>query len=107
MDSSEHFTAVVTNDNLRETVVAAVASFLSVGTGLNHSSTYQFFLRSHVNLSWDNCFVVAFYIILRNDASILNSGLAKKVGGVSLLEEGITDVFLVAENLVDGACMRP
>lgn len=58
-----------------------------------------------VNLSRDNRFVVTLNIILRNDAGVLNSGLVKKIGGVSLLKKGITDVFLVAENLVDGACM--
>lgn len=86
-------------------MVAAIASFLSIGAGLNHSSAYQFFLHTHVNLSWNNCFVVTFNIILRNNAGVLNSGLVKKIGGVSLLEKGITDVFLIAENLVNGAGM--
>ena len=86
-------------------MVAAVASFLSIGTGLYHSSTHQFFLYTHVNLSWDNRFVVSFNIILRNDSGVLNSGLVKKISGVSLLKKGITDVFFIAENLVDGACM--
>ena len=105
MDSSEHFTAIATNDNLRKAVIAAVASFLSVGTGLDYSPTYQFFLHAHVNFSWNNRFMVSFNIILRNNAGVLNSGLVKKVGGVCLLKKGITDVFLVAENLVDGTCM--
>lgn len=86
-------------------MVAAVASFFSIGTDLYHSSTHQFFLYTHVNLSWDNRFVVSFNILLRNDASVLNSGLVKKISGVSLLKKGITDVFFIAENLVDGACM--
>ncbi len=86
-------------------MVATVAAFLSISTGLNHSPAYQFFLYSHVNLSWDNRFVVSFNIILWNGASIFNSGLVKKIGGVSLLKKGIVDVFLVSENLVDGACM--
>ena len=47
--------------------------------------------------------VVAFNIILRNDSGVLNSGLVKKISGVSLLKKGVTNVFLVAENLVDGA----
>lgn len=49
--------------------------------------------------------MVTFYIVLRDDAGVLNSGLVKKIGGVSLLQKSITDVFLVAENFVDGACM--
>ena len=86
-------------------MVAAIASFLSISAGLNYSPAYQFFLYTHVNLSRDNRFVVTLNIILRNDAGVLNSGLVKKIGGVSLLKKGITDVFLVAENLVDGACI--
>lgn len=105
MDSSKHLTAVAANNNLRKAVLAAVASFLSISAGLNHSPAYQFFLYTHVNLSRDNRFVVTFNIILRNDASVLHSGLIQEVGGVGLLQKGITDVFLVAENLVDGACM--
>lgn len=49
--------------------------------------------------------MVAFYIVLRNKPVIFNSGLVKKVGGVGLLKHGITDVFLVSENFVDGACV--
>lgn len=36
---------------------------------------------------------------------ILHSRLIPEVGSVGLLQKGITDVFLIAENLVDGACM--
>lgn len=35
--------------------------------------------------------MVAFNVILRNDAGILNSGLVKKVSGVCLLKKGIMD----------------
>lgn len=105
MYSSEHLTAIVTNDNLRKAVIAAVASFLSISAGLNHSPAYQFSLHSHVNISWDNRFMATFNVILRNDTSVLNSGLVKKISDVSLLKKGITDVFLIAENLVDGAGM--
>ena len=76
-------------------MIAAVASFLSISAGLNHSPAYQFFLYAHVNLSRNNRFVVSFNIILRNDSGVLNSGLVKKIGGVSLLKKGITDVFLI------------
>ena len=103
MDSSEHFTAVAANDNLREAVVAAITAFLTIGAGLNYSPAHQFFLYTHVNLSWDNRFVVSFNIILRNDAGVLDSGLVQEVCGISFLEQGIADVFLVSEDFVDGA----
>ena len=88
-------------------MVAAIASFFAVGTGFYHSPADQFFLYLQINVFRNNGFVVAFYIVLRNKPVIFNSGLVKKVGGVGLLKQGITDVFLVSENFVDGACVPP
>ena len=39
--------------------------------------------------------MVSFNIILRNDTGVLNSGLVKIIGGVSLLKKGITDEVLL------------
>lgn len=91
MDSSEHFTAVATNDNLRKAVIAAVASFLTIGAGLNNSSAHQFFLHSHVYFFWNNGFMVTFNIILWNNAGVLHSSLVKEVSGVGLLQKGIVN----------------
>jgi quercetin dioxygenase-like cupin family protein len=107
VDSSEHFTAIATNDDLRKAVVAAVTALLAVGAGLDYSSAYQFFLNSHVDVSWNNGFVIAFNIVLRNDAGVLHSGLVKKVGGVSLLKKGVTDVFLVAQYFIGQSYLQP
>lgn len=49
--------------------------------------------------------MVAFHIVLRNDAVVLDSSLIQKVCSISFLKQGITDVFLVSENFVDGACV--
>ena len=38
-----------------------------------------------------------------NDAIVLDSGLVQEVCGISFLEQGIADVFLVSEDFVDGA----
>lgn len=105
VEPSEHFTAFSADDDLGEAVVATIASFLAVGTGFYHSPADKFFLYLQVNVLWNNGFVVAFYIVLWNKTVIFNSGLVKKVGGVGLLKQGITDVFLVSENFVDGACV--
>ena len=47
--------------------------------------------------------MVAFHIVLWNKTVIFNSSFVKKVGSVGLLKQGITDVFLVSNDLVDGA----
>lgn len=49
--------------------------------------------------------MVAFYIVLRHKTVVLDSGFVQKVSCVGFLEQGIADVFLVSENLVDGACV--
>ena len=38
--------------------------------------------------------MVTFHIVLRDDAVVLDAGFIQEVGGVSLLEKSITDVFL-------------
>ena len=47
--------------------------------------------------------MIAFHIVLRNDAVVLDSSLIQKVCSISFLKQGITDVFLVSNDLVDGA----
>ena len=86
-------------------MVAAVVSFLTVGAGFTYSPADKFFLHLQVNIFRNNGFVVAFYIVLWNKTVIFNSSFVKKVGSVGLLKQGITDVFLVSENLVDGTCV--
>lgn len=86
-------------------MVAAVAALLTIGAGLDHSSADQFFLNLQVDFLRNNGFVVTFHIVLRHESVVLNSGFIQKIGGVCLLEKGITDVFFISENLVDGAGM--
>ena len=49
--------------------------------------------------------MVIFYIVLRNETVVLDSGFVQKVCGVGFLEQGIADVLLVTENFVDVACV--
>lgn len=93
VDSTEHFTAFAANDNLCKAVVAAVGALFAIGTGLDYSPAYQLFLHPQEDVLRNNCFVVAFHIVLRNNAIVLHSGFIQKVCGVGLLKKGITDVF--------------
>ena len=103
MDSAEHFTALATDNNLCKAVVATVGALFAIGACLDHSPAYQLFLHLQENVLRNNCFVVAFYIVLRNDSIVLHSGLIQEVCGISFLKQGIADVFLVSEDFVDGA----
>ena len=51
--------------------------------------------------------MVSFYIVLRDENVVLDSGFVQKVCCVGFLEQGIADVFLVSENFVDGVCVPP
>lgn len=47
--------------------------------------------------------MIAFHIVLRNNAVVLDSGFIQEVCGVGLLKKSITDVFFISKNLVDGS----
>ena len=103
VNSAEHFTAFAANDNLSKTVVAAVGALFAIGACLDHSPAYQLLLHPQKNVLRNNCFMIAFYIILWNDAIVLHSGLVQEVCGIGFLKQGIADVFLVSEDFADGA----
>ena len=51
--------------------------------------------------------MVTFYIVLRDETVVFDSDFVQKVSCVGFLEQGIADLFLVSEYLVDGACVPP
>ena len=55
-------------------MIAAIATFLAIGTGFDHSPADKFFLYLQVNVLRNNGFVVSFYIVLWNKTVIFNSG---------------------------------
>ena len=85
VNSAEHFATFAANDNLRKAVVAAVGALFTIGTGFDHSPAYQLFLHLQENVLRNDCFVVAFHIVLWHDAVVLDSCLVQKVGGVGFL----------------------
>ena len=48
VELSEHFTAFAADDDLGEAVIAAIATFLAIGTGFDHSPADQLFLKLYV-----------------------------------------------------------
>ena len=84
-------------------MVAAIWVLLPVWAGLYRASPNQFFLHPHENVSRNDGLMVVLHIILRNNAVVLHPGLVQEIGGIGFLQERVADVFLIAENLVDGA----
>ena len=64
VNSAEHFATFAANDNLRKAVVAALGALFTIGACLDHSPAYQLFLHPQENVLRNNCFMVAFYIVL-------------------------------------------
>lgn len=91
VNSAEHFATFAANDNLSKAVVAAVGALFAIGTGFDHSPAYQLFLHLQENVLRNNCFMVAFYIVLRNDAIVLHSGLIQEVCGIGFLKESMQE----------------
>ena len=85
VNSAEHFTAFAANDNMRKAVVAAVGALFAIGTGFDHSPAYQLFLYPQEDVLWNDCFVVALHIVLRNNVIVLHSGFIQEVYGVGFL----------------------
>ena len=85
VNSAEHFATFTANDNLRKAVVAAVGALFAIGTGFDHSPAYQLFLYPQEDVLWNDCFVVALHIVLRNNVIVLHSGFIQEVYGVGFL----------------------
>ncbi|MGN8658473.1 hypothetical protein [Catenibacterium mitsuokai] len=92
-DSSEHFTAIDANVYLREAVVAAITTFLTIDAGLNNSSEHKLFLHSHLDIFCNNSFLVAFNVILKNDTSVFHYSAPAFINAV---KAAIPDVILQA-----------
>ena len=84
-------------------MIAGEAAFLTCRADVNYPATDKLRLHLHEELFRNDRLVVALYVVLRNGAVVLDPLLCQEVCGVGLLQECVTHVFLIAENLVDGA----
>ena len=75
----------------------------TIVAGVDHASADQFLLHQQEDVLRNDRFMVALHIVLWDGAVVLDALLRKEVRGVGLLQECVTDVLLVPENLVDGA----
>lgn len=105
MNASVEFTALAAENDLRETVLAGVAVPFAVIAGVDNVPADQFFLNQKKDVLRDNRFMVALHVVLRDGAVVLDAFFRQEARGIGLLQERITDVLFVAENLVDGAGM--
>ena len=97
---TEHLAAVTTDNHLSETVVAAESSVFPIRAGVDNSAADKLLLHLHENFTRDDGFMAVFNIVLWNKAVIFNPLFRKEVNGIGFLQQSITDVFLISQNLV-------
>ena len=103
MDSPELFATLAADYHLGKAMIAAICVLLSVRAGLYRASPNQFFLHSHENVSRNDGLMVILHVVLRNNAVVLYPGLVQKICGIGFLQECVANVFLIAEDFIDGA----
>ena len=96
-------TTVSAENHLCKTVIAGEAAFLACRADVDYPATHKLCLHLHEELFWNDCFVVALDVVLRNGAVVFDPLLRQEVCGICLLKQCVTHVLLVAEELVDGA----
>lgn len=103
VDAPVKFSAVSAENHLRKAVIAGEAAFLACRADVDYPATDKLRLYLHEEFFRNDRFVVALDVVLRNGAVVFYPLLRQEVCGIGLLQECVTHVFLVAENLVDGA----
>ena len=73
MHPAKNLTAFAADDYLSKDVVAAKCSGLSVRAGVDNTAADKLLLHLHENFTRDDGLMRPFYIILRNDAVVLDS----------------------------------
>ena len=97
--------AVSAENHLCKTVIAGETALLACRADVDYPATDKLRLHLHEELLRNDHFMVALDVVLRNGAVVLDPLFCQEVRGYSFLEQGVAHVFLVAENLVDGAGM--
>ena len=95
MHPAKNLAAFAADDYLSKHVVAAESSGLSVRACVHNTAADKLFLHLHENFTRDDGFMAVFYIVLRNDAVVLNTLLCKKIDCVGFLQKSVSSVLFI------------
>ena len=87
-----HCKAIIENCDLGNQALAVVV-------GVDHTPEDKLLLHKKEDVLWDNGFVAAFHVVLQHSVVVLDVRLRQEVRGIGLLQERVTNVLLVPENL--------
>ena len=96
-------TAVTAENHLCKTVIAGETALLACRADVDYPATDKLRLHLHEELFRYNGLMVILHIVLRHRAIVLDPFLGKEVGGIGLLQQGVSDVLFISKNLVDRA----
>lgn len=85
VDAPVELAAFSADDHLGEAVVTGVDALLAVRPSVNLPASNKLRLHLHEEVFWNDRFVIAFDVVLRDGAVVLDPFLCQKVGGVGLL----------------------
>ena len=103
VDAPIKLTAVSAENHLCKTVIAGEAAFFACRADMDYPTADKLCLHLHEELLWNDCFVVALDVVLRNGAVVLDPLFRQEVCGIGLLKQGVSHVLFISENLIDGA----
>ena len=103
MNSSIKLAELAADHELCKAVLAGVAAPFAVAAGIHLASSGHLLLHQQEDILGDDSFMVVLHVILRNGAVVLDPLLGQKVRSVGFLQQGITDVFLVGQDLPGSA----
>ena len=92
VDTPIKFAAVSTENHLCKTVIAGEAAFLAGRADMNYPATDKLCLHLHEEILWNDRFMVAFDVVLRNCAVVLDPLFRQEVCGVSFLKQGVSEL---------------
>lgn len=93
VDAPVKLTAVSAVNHLRKAVIAGETALLACLADVDYPATDKLCLHLHEELLWNDRFVVALDVVLRNGAVVLDPLLCQKVRGIGLLKKGVTHVL--------------
>ena len=101
------FTAFSAENHLGKTMIAGEAAFLSGRADVYCAPADKLGLHLHEELLWNDRLVVAFNVVLRDSAVVLDALLCQEVYGVGLLKQWIPDKRIYADSeLEESATIR-
>ncbi|MPN01603.1 hypothetical protein SDC9_148813 [bioreactor metagenome] len=79
----------------RQSILATIYSLFTTLAASDVHPSHHLFLNLHKKVTWYDILMAVFYIILRNNAVILDPLFGKEIYSIGFLQKGISDVLFI------------